>query len=145
MTECQKCPDHSGTIKSIEAINLRLDEREKQYALLGKIAELRVDSLTDNVALQFRSLRDALKVTEKNDERKFLELNGLRQEVITDRNQFLKVDTYTDKHDALKALLSALNVRVTVIETRSVVWTAALGIFFIIVQVALHFWTFRGG
>ncbi len=35
-----------------------------------------------------------------------------------------------------------LSIRVTTIETRSVTWTAAIGVFFIVVQIVM-FWMFR--
>ncbi len=41
--------------------------------------------------------------------------------------------------DQTTILREALANRVTKIETRSVTWTAAIGIFFIILEIALHF------
>lgn len=90
----------------------------------------------------------ALEAAHNDIERRLVQLNQLRDEVISDRNQFVKVevfdlatrealarvDTY-QKEDA--AHKDRTNTRLTAIETRLVSYSAAIGFFFLIVQIAL--------
>jgi hypothetical protein len=71
-------------------------------------------------------------------ERRLEGLNQLRKEVQSDREQFVKKETYEIKTSWYDEWCNDVSSRLTKIETRSVVWTTAIGIFFVIVQIAIY-------
>ncbi len=91
----------------------------------------------DYVEMRFKALEKATESDRIELERRLTDLNKLREDVIKDRIAFITKDTYTGTETA-RALwretyeteLKSISDRILVIETRSVTWTAALGIFF---------------
>src|SRR3954469_15528490 len=81
----------------------------------------------------------AVEVATFNLNRRLMELNELRKEVTTDRLQFLVRDVYESSEKERMTWRENVNARLTAIDTRSVTWTAAIGVFFFIVQLALYF------
>ena len=80
-------------------------------------------------------------------ERRLEGLNDLRAQVIRDRDQFVKKDTYDlrvshyDKYiDDSRIVHQSMANRITIIETRSIVWTSAIGIAFTLLQILLYFY-----
>lgn len=78
--------------------------------------------------------------------RRLGELNQLRSEVISDREQFvskLQFEPMMQERDAWRSdmtdKLTAINERITKIETRGSTWTLAIGLFFVVLQIALMF------
>ncbi len=91
----------------------------------------------DYVEMRFKALEKMTESDRVELERRLSDLNKLRDDVIKDRVAFITKDTYTGTEtaralwrDAYEAELKAISDRLLVIETRSVTWTAALGIFF---------------
>ena len=115
------------------AVNEKLCD--EKHAYMGKLIDHR-----------FESMDQALKLRSMELERRLEGLNQLRGEVTKDRDQFVKREAYEmrvqfyDKYiEDTRATHQALINRVTVIETRSVVWTSVIGVAFTILQVLLHF------
>ena len=78
--------------------------------------------------------------------RRLGELNQLRSEVVSDREQFvskLQFEPMMQERDAWRSditeKLVAINDRITRIETRGSTWTLAIGLFFVVLQIALMF------
>ena len=87
--------------------------------------------------LQFEAMHKAVQLAREEDERRFHELNKLRDEVTTDREQFvtkLQFDPMMKERDAWREVISA---SVTEIKTRGNTWTVAIGLFFVVLQIAL--------
>jgi len=127
-------------------IQRMLNDRDAMWMELRK-------SDRELVVQRFEATTTAVSVALKENERRLQELNNLRQEVTQDRSELLKrevfeitVREWTIWRDALLKDISSwrslTDQRLTTIETRSVTWTAALGIFFILVQIVM-FWISR--
>ena len=108
---------------------------DEKHAFMEKIINHRFEAMDDAVAARAREL-----------ERRLEGLNELREQVISDRDEFLRKETYDlrvqyyDKYiDDTRLSHQELVNRVTVIETRSIVWTSVIGVAFTILQVLLHF------
>ena len=80
-------------------------------------------------------------------ERRLEGLNALREQVVRDRSQFVEKGTYDlrvsyyDKYiDDSRTVHQSIANRITIIETRSIVWTSAIGIAFTLLQILLYFY-----
>lgn len=73
-------------------------------------------------------------------ERRLITLNSLRAEVVADRVMFVPKITFDTKIERLESQLADLLRRITIMETRSIVWTSALGLGFVILQILIRFW-----
>ncbi len=107
-------------------------------------------SFRDYVEMRFKALEKATESDRVELERRLSDLNKLRDDVVKDRVAFITKDTYSGTETA-RALwretydteLKSISDRLLVIETRSVTWTAAVGIFFTGLQAgigALLYW-----
>jgi len=63
-------------------------------------------------------------------------LNQLRNEVVTDRSEFQRKESCDTQHREL-VQWRRLSTKINVLETRSITWTAAVGVFFIILGFVL--------
>lgn len=82
----------------------------------------------------------ALELARRELERRLGELNQLRAEVTSDRSQFVQRAIYDHHLSTTNEWRESVSQRLTAIETRSITWTAAIALFFLLVQIALHFW-----
>ena len=121
----------------------RYDERFQSAQKAVVIAET---NLTDLMNERFRSAAEAVTLAQVENERRLVGLNELRREVTNDRDQLLTravfdvtIKEWSMWREGLIKDIALLQTRLTVIETRSITWTAALGIFFAAVQIVL-FW-----
>jgi hypothetical protein len=114
-------------------VNERECER-KQDAILCKIK-----LLIGNVDTRLNGMDTALKLKSDEMDRRLVVLNELRSEVLKDREQFLRQEVYNAKIQNYDFSISNITRRITIIETRAVTWTAAIGVFFVLLQIALHF------
>jgi hypothetical protein len=89
------------------------------------------------------AVEKALYLARDNIERRLDALNLLRTEVIQDRSQFVQSNLYESHMRESAIWRSAVSDRLTRIETRAVTWTAAIGMFFLIVNVTLYIF-FKG-
>ena len=101
-------------------------------------------SFREYVEMRFKTLEKATESDRIELERRLSDLNKLRDDVVEDRVAFIAKDTYTSTETAravwretYEAELKAISDRILVIETRSVTWTAALGIFFTGLQIGV--------
>jgi hypothetical protein len=65
-------------------------------------------------------------------------LNQLRNEVITDRGAFMQREICNQSHREITAWREVVTKKLTVLETRSITWTAAVGIFFLILTLVMR-------
>ncbi len=98
----------------------------------------------DYVEMRFKALDKATESDRIELERRLADLNKLREDVVKDRIAFITKDTYTGTETAralwretYEAELKAISDRILIIETRSVTWTAAMGIFFTLWQALI--------
>lgn len=93
-----------------------------------------------------RALESAHAAISKSEEavnNRLQTLNELRKEVTEDRELLVQKTTYEPAHRELEKWKEKTEVRLNTIETRSVTWTAAIGIFFVVLQILigiLEFW-----
>lgn len=86
------------------------------------------------------AMDEALELATREKDRRLGELNNLRREVMSDRSQFVRSDVYGPRHDQLDAQLATIDKRLTTVETRSAVISAAIGLAVAVAAVVLHFW-----
>ena len=72
-------------------VKMCLDRMEDKY-----------DHLRENMAIQFKGQSEALLLATKALEKKFIEVNNLRAEVLQDREQYLKISEYRIQHSVLE-------------------------------------------
>ena len=87
----------------------------------------RITALEKEIILRFSDL-----------ERRLGGLNELRNEVTKDRDQFLRSETYGNKTEFYDRWITSVEKRLTVIGTRSITWTAAIAIFFLVTQIVIY-------
>lgn len=75
------------------------------------------------------------------------ELNNLRRSVENDRLLLVRQETYEAKIKEYDFMFKGLNIQnatlttaIARLETRSTVWMTAIGVFFMVVQIAIRFW-----
>ena len=116
------------------AVDAKLCDDKHHY--MGKLIDHRFEAMDRAVIERTKEL-----------ERRLEGLNELRQQVVRDREQFVKKEAYEmrvafyDKYiDDTRTQHMDLVGRVTIIETRSVVWTSVIAVAFTVLQIILHFW-----
>lgn len=122
------------------------DRRSGCMAVPEKLCDEKHAYMNQLIDHRFDAMDQALKLRAAELERRLEGLNELRSQVVKDRDQFVKKEAYEmrvmyyDKHiDDTRLTHQGLVNRVTVIETRSIVWTSVIGVAFTILQILLHF------
>jgi len=72
-------------------VKICLDRMEDKY-----------DYLRETMAIQFKGQSEALVIATKVLDKKFVEVNNLRAEVLQDREQYLKISEYRIQHSVLE-------------------------------------------
>jgi hypothetical protein len=125
------------TVQTLKEFVERLfSEHDKRY-------EQRFNAQQSANEHALESARLAIRKSEESTEKRLELLNELRKEVTQDREFLVQKTTYEPAHRELEKWKEKTEVRLNTIETRSVTWTAALGIFFVILQIvigAIEFW-----
>jgi len=103
----------------------RIDGVNKSIELCVKAMDTRLEGIDKAIELKSQEL-----------DRRLEGLNQLRGEVTRDRDQFVKKETFDIKMDEL----NKMGNRVTAIETRSIVWTTAIAVIFVVIQILLKLW-----
>jgi hypothetical protein len=80
-----------------------------------------------------------LDLKSKDLENRLHALNELRAEVIRDRMMFLSKETYDIKTAGYDAWCAGIDKKIVTIETKILSWTAALGVFFVLLQLFLNY------
>ena len=114
----------------------------------------------ESLYVRLQAMDKALELNAKNVEARLMALNELRAEVIKDRVLFIREDMYTSKHGDLErwvrsvdsavnalsvsgGILSKLETRLTILETRLV--TISAGIVFLVALIQTVFYFLRKG
>jgi len=95
-------------------------------------------SLREYIDARFDSLDRAISLSREEMNRRIEGLNQLRSEVVTDRNEFQRKELCETQHQELVHWREMVNKKLTVLETRSITWTASVGVFFIILGFVLR-------
>ena len=115
------------------------DEYSERVALKEYVERILAEQCLRN-QIRADATDRALQIATRDLERRLGELNQLRSEVTSDRIQFVQRTIYEHHLNTTSEWREHVGKRLTVIETRSITWTAAISLFFLIVQVAMHFW-----
>lgn len=139
-----------GTEKALQVKTVEMERR------LEGLNQLRADVVADRAMYvrndvydskhslllnDMNNLSNRMSVQETNRvavESKLVMMSKLQEEVNFGRDIYLKAETYLIKTKYYDEFVSDMKDRVTKIETRSVTWTAAIGLFFVIIQFLLH-------
>ncbi len=89
-----------------------MDATEGTTVKLKEHLEKRMCEMQQRFDIRLESMQDALRVANKEIDRRLIELNALRQEVTDDRGQFVLLPIYQIWHDITES-------RITKIETKS--------------------------
>jgi len=110
-----------------------------EIVTLRSYVEMLISERTKHLETKFTSSEIAVKIAGDNLQRELEKLNELRQEVVKDRSMFITVSLFDSKIDAIHKDVQELKERQTATETRAATWMVAIGIFFVIVQIAINF------
>lgn len=99
-----------------------------------------VDLKLEAVHARMDGMDSALVLRAQEMERRLEGLNQLRSEVTRDRDMYLQRSVYDIKTDIYDRWMQDMSRRMTVQETRSILWTSAIGAGVVMLQVLLHFW-----
>lgn len=111
--------------------------------------ELR-DSKFDKVQLQFDFLDANLRLQAREYERRLSELNHAHTQALEAQSQTVPREVYnnfirqheSNEKDNERRFIS-IELRLQEVVTRSLTWTAAIGIFITIINLVSHFWAFK--
>jgi len=109
------------------------ENTDKNYIHIKEYFEKIID-------LRFDANRNELNASKEVLKKDLDHLNALRTEVLTDRSEFIRAGVYNAKVTNDDKWQREIDKRLTVIETRSITYPAALALFFIITQIML--WVF---
>jgi len=148
----EKCSDKHMFVKLCETKHKELEQKIALHvsAIGERIHAIDMATVLRKDALDAKldGMDKALNIKAIELERRLEGLNQLRADVVRDREEFVRKDTYMINHKSLELMtnlttdrINVIGNRILVLETRSVVWTVAIGVFFIICQIALHFWS----
>ena len=126
------CTLHSGIVAQLEMICTKITGMEK--------------ALQTQIALNEKNLQIQISMNEKQVEmakiemeRRLLMLNDLRSEVTHDRNLFLRRELFDVYLKDTGVWREFVTKKLSELETRSVVWTTAIGLGLAILSLALKF------
>jgi hypothetical protein len=108
---------------------------EPEMVSLKEFFESKIDALQIQTNLRFDALDKALHLAQEDRVIKDQHLNNLRQEVTTDRQMLVMKEQCIGIHKDLGKWMDGINTKITTLETRSITWTAAVGIFFLILNL----------
>jgi len=113
---------------------------EHEMVSLKEFFENKLDALEHQTNLRFDSLDRALNLARDDAKVKYDHLNALRQEVTTDRGTLVAKEQCLRIHKDMATWMDTVNRKLTILETRSITWTAAVGIFFVIVTFVMRWY-----
>jgi len=121
---------------TMEVLNLH---NEKQL-IAAKILEVRLEDLKELQRKEHEFIAIALDKQAGEYERRLHELNTNLRMILEERKQFFT----RDGHDAFvteyRIFRDKILSDITVIQTRTITWTAAVSVGFTILTFILHFW-----
>jgi hypothetical protein len=110
----------------------------KETISLKEFLEEKLNSLEHQTNMRFDSLDKALNLAREDARVKYEHLNALRSEVTTDRGLLVKIDMCKQQHNDLGRWKEIIDKKLTILETRSITWTAAVGIFFVMITLVMR-------
>lgn len=116
-----------------------MDSKNRESISLMHFFERMLEEQEKRITIRFDSLDKALVLNQDEMERRLEGLNQLRSEVVTDRGQFVNKSKCEERHDSLRDWQDSVNAKLTTLETRSITWTAAVGVFFLAVSLLMRF------
>ncbi len=87
---------------------------------------------------RFDALDKAIELSRDEMNRRLESLNQLRAEVMTDRQTLVQRETCESQHKELRNWRDSVNSKLTTLETRSITWTAAVGVFFVVLTFVMR-------
>lgn len=136
--DCDKCNHHSGIETSIEATCKKIEQLEKLNEEKFKSVEKNISNNKELADVKFKSIKDKMADSSAVLEERLEGLNKLREDVTTDRNQFLRKEPYDAKTTTYDNWIITVEKRFSTSESRAATWTAAIGLFFLLVQIAMY-------
>jgi len=122
------------------------DRRTPCMAVDSKLCDEKHYNISQLIDHRFEAMEAKTKARDSVVDMRLDSLNHAHSQRLQDRDQYVKKDTYDlrvqhyDKYiEDTRGQHATLVNRVTVIETRSIVWTSVIGVAFTILQVLLHF------
>ncbi len=94
-------------------------------------------SLRDYLDARLSAFDKATQLAKENVDERLKLLNELRKDVLEERQQFITAELYHAQDQEKTKWRELVSQRLTIVETRSVTWTSALGIFFTTVQILM--------
>ena len=89
------------------------------------------------IDLKLKAAESALVLAKKENEHRLLSLNQYKEAMEKERGEFVKREYFNSVRETNDKWREDVSNRLTTIETRSVTWVAALGIFFLIFQLLI--------
>ena len=105
--------------------------------------EARLSGMDEAIKVRADATHTALQLKTAEMDRRLEGLNLLRQEVVKDRDQFLKKEMYDDKVKGYDTWMASVNVALTKMETRyegritATTWISVLSLLMAIVSIAM--------
>lgn len=98
-----------------------------------------IDAQFALVRQRFDAADDALVHAEKVMDAKFHQVNNLREMVEENAKEYLRKDVYDAKTTRYDEWIEGVNRDITIMKTRSIIYTAALGLILVLVDIALRY------
>ena len=98
-----------------------------------------IDAQFDLVRQRFDAQAEALIHAEKVMEARLHALNQLREQVDHNTQVYLRQDVYNAKTLRYDEWIEGVNKDITIMKTRSVVYTSVLGVVFLVIDLVMHF------
>ena len=100
-----------------------------------------MDLIVEQLHQRMNGMDSALVLRTQELERRLEGLNQLRDEVTKDRDQYVQKSVYDIKTSLYDIAMKDLTTRMTIQETRSVVWISVVGGGVVLLQLLLHWWS----
>jgi hypothetical protein len=130
--------DNKDSVSLKEYMLSQIDVVRKELMGIKELLVAKDAAIEAETKVRHDGLDTALKVAKQELEGRLFNLNDLRKEVVEDRIRLIGKDTYFAHIDAERKSTEDILKRVTILETRSVTWSAAIMLFFIIVEVLMR-------
>ncbi len=124
---------------AIEANCKKIEQLEKLTDVKFGSVEKDIINNKELMQVELKAIRDKMKDTARVTDTRLENLNRLRDEVTTDREQLLRKETYDGKITTYDNWIITVEKRFSTAETRAATWTAAIGLFFLMVQIGMRF------
>lgn len=96
--------------------------------------------MMDVIDVRLEAMDKALILQSGEVSRRLEELNHIKAERLLDRQSFLQRNIYDIKTDYYDKWIVSMEKRLTIQETRSILWTSLIGGAVVVLQVLLHWW-----